>query len=131
MILSSVLLGAVFVSLGYLVSALAGERGTAGGIAIGIWLLFVLIYDMAMLGLLVVDQGRIITAGLLNVLLLLNPTDVYRLLNIGSGGAGAVSGMGGIAQNFALSPAALAAALVAWTLLPLTAAALVFSRREL
>jgi len=131
MILSSILLGAVFVSLGYLVSALAGERGTAGGIAIGIWLLFVLIYDMAMLGLLVVDQGRIITAGLLNVLLLLNPTDVYRLLNIGSGGAGAVSGMGGIAQNFALSPAALAAALVAWTLLPLTAAALVFSRREL
>jgi len=131
MILSSILLGAVFVSLGYLVSALAGERGTAGGIAIGIWLLFVLIYDMAMLGLLVVDQGRVITAGLLNVLLLLNPTDVYRLLNIGSGGAGAVSGMGGIAQNFALSPAALAAALVAWTLLPLTAAALVFSRREL
>src|SRR5690606_347981 len=85
MILSSILLGAVFVAIGYLVSSSVGERGTAGGIAIGIWLLFVLIYDTALLGLLVADQGRTVTAGLLNVLLLLNPTDAYRLLNLGSG----------------------------------------------
>ena len=38
MIGSSILLGAAFIAVGYLVSALVRERGTAGGIAIGIWL---------------------------------------------------------------------------------------------
>ncbi len=103
----------------------------AGGIAIGVWLLCVLIYDMALLGLLVVDQGKTVSGGLLNALLLANPTDVYRLLNLGSGTTGALSGMAGVAENAALGPAALVAALVAWTLVPLTAAAMVFSRREL
>src|SRR5690606_17347722 len=56
LIWSSVLLGAVFIALGYLASTLVRERGTAAGIAIGVWLLFVLIYDMALLGLLVADQ---------------------------------------------------------------------------
>ncbi len=131
MILSSIMLGAVFIAIGYLVSALVGERGTAGGIAVGVWLLFVLIYDMALLGILVVDQGRTITADLLNILLLLNPTDAYRLLNLGSGSAGALSGMGGIAENVALSPGMLTGALALWALVPLTAAVLVFSRKEL
>jgi Cu-processing system permease protein len=58
MIGSSVLLGAVFVAIGYLVSALARDRGTAAGVCIGPWLLLVLIYDMALLGLLALDQGR-------------------------------------------------------------------------
>lgn len=131
MILASIMLGAVFIAIGYLVSALVAERGTAGGIAIGVWLVFVLIFDMALLGILVVDQGRMVTSETLNILLLLNPTDAYRLLNLGSGGAIALSGMGGIAENAALSPAVLAGALVLWALVPLTAAALVFSRREL
>jgi Cu-processing system permease protein len=131
MVLSSVLLGAVFIAIGYLVSSLVGERGTAGGIAIGIWLLFVLIYDMALLGMLVVDQGRTIDSGILNALLLFNPTDAYRLLNLGSESVGALSGMGGVAENVALSPAILIAALAAWVLAPLGAAAMVFSRKEL
>ncbi|MBS3651613.1 ABC transporter permease [Pseudaminobacter sp. 19-2017] len=131
MILSSVLLGAVFVAIGYLVSALAGERGTAGGIAIGVWLVFVLIFDMALLGLLVVDQGRTIGGGLLSALLLANPTDAYRLLNLGSESLGALSGMGGVAENAALGPATLISALFVWALVPLAAAALLFSRREL
>jgi Cu-processing system permease protein len=110
---------------------MAGERGTAGGIAIGVWLVCVLIYDMALLGLLVVDQGQVIGSGVLNALLLANPTDAYRLLNLGSGNAGALSGMGGVAENVALAPGVLVAALLAWVLAPLAAAALIFSRREL
>lgn len=131
MILSSILLGAVFIAIGYLISALVGERGTAGGIAIGVWLICVLIYDMALLGLLVVDQGRMIDGGVLNALLLANPTDAYRLFNLGSESVGALSGMGGVAENAALSSGVLVAALVVWALAPLAAAALVFSRREL
>jgi Cu-processing system permease protein len=129
---SSVLLGAVFVAIGYLVSALAADRGTAAGIAIGVWLLFVLIYDMALLGLLVVDQGRLVTGGVLDALLLLNPTDAYRLFNLtGFAGVSALAGMSGLAGTTALAPWQLALALVGWVLLPLGLAALAFKRREL
>jgi Cu-processing system permease protein len=132
MVGSSILLGAAFIAVGYLVSALVRERGTAGGIAIGIWLVFVLIYDMALLGMLVVDQGRTLSGGILNALLLLNPADAYRLFNLtGSAGVSAFSGMAGIAQTATLSPTVLLAALAAWTLVPLALAAVAFSRREL
>lgn len=132
MIGSSVLLGSVFIAVGYLVSALVRERGTAGGIAIGIWLVFVLIYDMALLGLLVVDQGQIVSGAFLNALLLLNPTDAYRLFNLtGFAKISSFSGMAGVAQNATLSPSVLLAALAAWALIPLALAALAFSRREL
>ena len=120
------------IAVGYLVSALVRERGTAGGIAVGIWLVFVLIYDMALLGLLVVDQGQVLSGGLLNALLLLNPADAYRLFNLtGSAGVSAFSGMAGVAQSATLSPSTLLAALAAWALVPLALAAFAFSRREL
>jgi Cu-processing system permease protein len=132
MVGSSILLGAIFIAIGYLVSALAQQRGTAAGIAIGIWLLLVLIYDMALLGLLVVDQGRVVTPGILNALLLLNPTDVYRMFNLaGSANVSAFSGMAGLADTVTLGPRVLFAALSVWILLPLTLAVLAFSRREL
>jgi Cu-processing system permease protein len=132
MVGSSVLLGAAFIAIGYLVSALVRQRGTAAGIAIGIWLVFVLIYDMALLGILVVDQGQTLSGGLLNALLLLNPADAYRLFNLtGSAGVSAFSGMAGVAQTATLSSSILLAALTAWALIPLGLAALTFSRREL
>lgn len=129
-IVSSILLGAVFLAIGYLASTLVGERSTAGGIAIGIWLFFVLIYDMALLGGLVAAKGHAVPALLLDLLLLANPTDVYRLLNLGAGNAGALSGMGGIAAHSGLTPPVLVAALVLWTVFPLGCATIVFSRRE-
>lgn len=132
MIGSSILLGAVFIAVGYLVSALVGSRGAAAGAAIGIWLLFVLIYDMALLGFLVVDQGRVLSGGLLNTLLLLNPADIYRLFNLtGFANVSAFSGMAGVAQSAQLGPSLLLAALIAWVLVPLGLAAVAFSRREL
>ena len=132
MVGSSVLLGGVFIAIGYLTSALVRDRGTAAGIAIGIWLLLVLIYDMALLGLLVIDQGQVVSAGVLNALLLLNPADVYRLFNLtGFANVSTFSGMAGLAGSAVLSPSMLLAALAAWTVLPLALAAAAFSRREL
>lgn len=128
---SSILLGAVFIALGYLVSALVRQRGTAAGIAVGLWLMFVLLYDMALLGALVVDQGQTISGGLLSTLLLLNPTDAYRVFNLsGSSSLSAISGMAGAARNSLGSPVLLAA-LALWVLIPLSLSALAFSRREL
>ena len=132
MIGSSVLLGAVFVAIGYLVSALVRDRGTAAGVCIGLWLLLVLIYDMALLGVLAVDQGRSISAAAVDAMLLLNPTDVYRLFNLtGFANVSSFAGMAGLAQSTALSAQALLSALVFWTLIPLGLATAAFSRREL
>jgi len=132
MIGSSVLLGAVFIAIGYLVSALARDRGTAAGVCIGLWLLLVLIYDMALLGLLALDQGRNISAGVVNAILLFNPTDVYRIFNLTSfANVRMFAGTAGLAQNTSLSAPALLAALILWTLVPLGLASLAFSRREL
>jgi Cu-processing system permease protein len=131
MIGSSIMLGAVFIAVGYLASALVRERATAAGIAIGVWLFLVVIFDMALLGLLVVDQGKLISASVLNVLLLFNPTDVYRLLNLSAAGnVSNFAGMSGVANTVSLSPIVLMATLVVWTCVPLALAALVFQRRE-
>jgi Cu-processing system permease protein len=131
MIGSSILLGAVFIALGYLVSALVRQRGTAAGIAVGLWLVFVLLYDMALLGALVIDQGQTISGGVLSALLLLNPTDAYRVFNLsGSSSLSAISGMAGTARN-SLGNEALLATLALWVLVPLSLSALAFSRREL
>src|SRR5690606_24443753 len=75
MVLTSIMLGASFVAMGCLASTVVRERATAAGLAVGAWLFFVLVYDTAVLGLLVADQGRTIGEQGLNVLLLLNPTD--------------------------------------------------------
>lgn len=132
MVGSSVLLGAAFVALGLLASALVRDRGTAAGIAVGLWLLLVLVWDMALLGLLVADKGQRITAGMVDAALLLNPADAYRLLNLaGLPGLGALSGMGGLAEGTGLTPPVLLAALLAWVLVPLAAAAAALARREL
>jgi Cu-processing system permease protein len=126
---SSVLLGAAFVAIGLLVSTLVRERSTAGGIAIGLWLGFVLIWDMALLGVLVADQGRTVTGAVLDGLLLLNPTDAYRLLNLTGDNVGAFAGTAGLARQTALTPPALMAALLGWVVLPLAAAVVRFARR--
>ena len=128
---SSVLLGAAFVALGLLVSVLVRERQTAAGIALGLWLGAAVIYDLALLGALVADAGRHVTPALLEALLLLNPADAFRLLNLtGFSGVQALSGMAGLAGEVGPPVSWMVAALLAWTVLPLLATVLVFARRE-
>lgn len=129
---SSVLLGAVFIALGYLISALVRDRAAAGGIAIGVWLVFVLVFDMALLGALVADQGHTMTAGLLNWIMLANPADAFRLFNLaGSGQVSQFAGMAGLSSQIHLGRGFLLAVLAGWIVAPLTLAALLFSRREI
>lgn len=131
MIGSSILLGSVFTAIGYLVSATVSQRSTAGGIALGVWLFFVIIYDMGLLGAIVSTKGVGFSPGLLSMLLMANPTDAYRLLNLGSETAGSVSALSGLAAGSKLSPTVLMASLALWVAVPLSLAMLRFSRREL
>lgn len=132
MVGSSILLGMAFVALGYLASAVVRDTRAAAAIAVGIWLFFVLIYDMALLGVLVADQGHTVTPALLNLLLLANPADIFRLINLASGGEVSLyAGMAGVAQHSPTTPSVLFAALVGWIAVPLPVASLIFMRREI
>jgi Cu-processing system permease protein len=78
---SSVLLGLAFLSLAVLLSVLARDRTRASGLAIALWFGFVLVYDLLLLGLLVASGGRV-GGDAFAYLLLLNPADVFRILNV-------------------------------------------------
>ncbi|HEX6959407.1 MAG TPA: ABC transporter permease subunit [Ferrovibrio sp.] len=128
---SATLLGAAFLALGMLVSVLVRERATAAGLAVGIWFALVLVYDAALLGVLVAGQNRLLSADLLDALLLINPADAFRLLNLTSAeSARALSGMVGLGQTGRLPLWALLASLLGWTLLPLCLAVAALGRRE-
>ena len=129
---SSVLLGAVFLALGLLISAWVRERGTAAGLAIAAWLLFVLIYDLGLIGLLASHAGEWLDARLITGLLLANPTDVYRMFNLtGTAETAALSAMSSLAGGKAQSPILLIGLMVLWTAGPLFLACILFRRRQL
>jgi len=79
--LSSVLLGMAFLSLAVMVSVFASDRTRASGMAIALWFFFVLVFDLLLLGALVVSSGRY-GGEIFPYLLLANPADVFRILNI-------------------------------------------------
>jgi Cu-processing system permease protein len=128
---STILLGAAFLALGALSSVVVRERATAAGLAVTLWLLFVLIYDSALLGLLVADQGRIVTPAVVDALLLLNPADAYRLLNLaGDEAVATLAGMAGPGEAARLPQGLLLASLAGWIAAPLGLAVVVFGRRQ-
>ena len=132
MVGGSILLGAAFIALGTLFSAVVAERGTAAGISVAAWLVFVVLFDMALLAILVADEGQVVSGDLFRVLLLLNPTDVYRMLTLsGSETVGALSGMAGVSAEAAFGHALLLPVMVLWIAAPLALAGLLFGRKEL
>lgn len=130
LILTSALLGWVFVGVGYLLSVLVAERSTAAGLAVAVWLLLVVVYDMALLGGLAATGGKGVIGELVPFLLVANPADAYRLFNLsGMAEVAAVSGLGAAGSEVpAWQPLA---ALLAWVIAPLALAWLVFRNKEL
>ena len=132
MIGSSVLLGAVFAAIGTLVSAFARERAIAAGLALGLWLFFVIVFDMVLLGILAGDSDQRIGPGVVPYLLMLNPADIYRYFNLtGFENVRTFAGMAGLGGSIEIAPGLLIGALFAWIAVPLTLAATVFRRRVL
>ncbi|PWC78584.1 ABC transporter permease subunit [Azospirillum sp. TSH64] len=130
MIGSSVMLGAAFTALGYLASTIVRDRGTAAGIAVAVWLGFVLLYDMALLGILASGSGLGVET--LNWLLLANPADAYRLFNLtGFKGVSAFAGTAGLTAHVQLSVPLLLAVMAGWIAAPLALAATLFSRKQI
>ena len=127
-----VVLGAAGLAMGYVISAKVKERGTAAGVAIGVWLFFVVIFDMTLLGVLVADSEQTITAPVVEGILLLNPADIYRLLNLtGYENTAMYAGMAGLSEQISLTVPVLLAAQVLWVFVPLVLAAWIFGRRQI
>jgi len=132
MMASSLVLGAVFIALGYFVSAIVRERATAVGAAIGLWLVFVVLYDLLLFGLLTMDEEQKIGQQLFSMLMLVSPTDTYRVLNLSLfEGVSEAAGIAGVASEAGLGGSLLVGAMLVWIILPLGATVLLFQRREL
>ncbi len=117
-IVTSILLGWVFIALAYLVSVISSEKSKASGVALIIWFAFVFVFDLLLLGLLVATGGAVGDA-LFGWLLLLNPTDIFRLINLGSFEATQVqSGLASIADKKMIQPLVLWSALLVWIVVP-------------
>lgn len=105
---SSVLLGATFLGAGYTLSALTRRTSGAAGLAIGLWLAVVVLYDLALLALIVSDAGGPLTTRVLPVALLSNPADAFRIFNLSAAAAvSAAGGIGGAADAIPLWQSAL------------------------
>ena len=101
-----------FLAMAYALSSRVSEKSTAAGLALGVWFFFVLLFDLALLALLVIGKGQL-SANLLPWLLLLNPTDLYRLINLPDFGA-ELGGVLTLGRDLAVPVAALWLALCAW-----------------
>ncbi|PPI84448.1 hypothetical protein KEHDKFFH_09230 [Marinobacter maroccanus] len=128
---STVLLGWGFIALAYLISVRVSEKPIAAGLALAIWFFFVLIFDLLLLGTLVASEGQF-SAELLPWLLMLNPTDIYRLLNIVAFGDSAqLSGVLSLGADLPIGFAGLWLGLVLWFAIPLAGALLLFRNRRI
>lgn len=132
MMASSLLLGAVFVALGYLVSVVVRERTTAAGAAVVLWLIFVVLYDLALLGVLLADHEQKMGQGLFSALMLASPADTYRILNLTAfDSVGQAAGIAGVAARSGFGVPLLLGLMTMWVAVPLATTMALFHRREL
>jgi Cu-processing system permease protein len=82
-IVNSVILGIIFLSVSFLISILLYERSKVIAFTVFIWLFFTILYDLGLVGLLIITKGGIGTK-LFSTLLMFNPVDIYRILNFSS-----------------------------------------------
>lgn len=129
-IASAILLGLSFTAISYLISLSVSEKSKAAGFALITWFIFALAFDLALLALLVGVEDGVSQQGLTQ-LMMLNPTDIFRLVNLAGLDSSDVNGALSVAINASLSQTQLLLTLIAWVALPLTLANFIFSRKKL
>ena len=125
--LTSLMLGAVFVSIGYVLSVLGRRPGAAAGLAVGTWLVVIVLYDLGLLAAVVADGGGTFTTTVFPWLLIGNPADAFRLYNLAASQAtAAAAGIGGAANT--IPPLQALASLGAWWIAAFLLSVLAFRR---
>ncbi|MFZ1743709.1 MAG: ABC transporter permease subunit [Pontixanthobacter sp.] len=124
---TSLLLGAVFLGIGYATSAVMRRPGAAAGAAIAIWLIIIVLFDLALLAAVVADNGGVFTRSIFPWLLVANPADAFRLYNLSASEAtAAAGGIAGAANG--IPPMLALASLATWSVLAFVLAAAAFRR---
>lgn len=129
-IVSAILLGLVFLSFAYIISIVASEKSKAAGASLIVWFLFVIVFDLGLMGALIMTQGDI-DSEFFPYLLLLNPTDIFRLIHINYFSSENVTGLMQIAKHVNLSTTTLLFTLFLWFALPTCAAMILINRKDI
>ncbi|WP_317205272.1 ABC transporter permease [Janthinobacterium sp.] len=115
---SAILMGMAFLSLSLCLSVIARDRMRASGMAIALWFFFVLIFDLLLMGLLVLSKGSL-SSGVFAGLLMLNPADVFRLLNMfNSQQVQTMYGLATVMPEGLTDPLVLLGIMCAWVVAP-------------
>ncbi|WP_420916450.1 ABC transporter permease [Pseudophaeobacter leonis] len=129
LVATSILLGAVFLVLGYAISALASSTTSAAGLSAGLWLVFVVLFDLALLGAVVMDSGGAFTQSVFPWVMVANPADAFRIWNIAASESVALASvMAGAAS--ALPGWAAPLSLLAWPVVGFVLARAAFGKVE-
>lgn len=120
--LTGLLLGAVFVAIGMMISVASPRAGQAAAVAIGVWLVATVLYDLALLAGILADKDGVFTKTLFPYFVVANPGDAFRIFNLaGLENAAPVSGLDGIANTLPFSATYALAGLFAWLVAALAA----------
>lgn len=129
-ILYAIMLSWSFIGFAFMISALVDEKSKAAGLALIVWFLWVLVFDLALLTALVAGDG-LFSPELLPYLLWLNPTDLFRLINLNGLTPNDYAGVLSIAANAEFSLASLLGIMTLWIITPLAIANWLFQRKPL
>ncbi|MEZ5824665.1 MAG: ABC transporter permease [Geminicoccaceae bacterium] len=124
---SANLLGAAYLAGGYVISGIARDRSDALALAFGFWIVTVVLYDVLLLILLSAD----LMIDAFPWLLVLNPGDAFRLINLaGFEAVEMASGLAAALPELPFPTAGLWAVLAGWLVLGLLLAHHLLQRRE-
>ncbi|MDX2320830.1 MAG: ABC transporter permease subunit [Moritella sp.] len=129
-ILTATLLGWSFISIAYVISIAVNEKSKAAGLALLTWFFFVLVFDLALLALLVGVDSGFTQQGLVNTMMF-NPADIFRLTNLAALDVTDVNGVLAVAINSSQSVSSLIVLMLAWIVTPLLLASVLFNRKSL
>jgi Cu-processing system permease protein len=79
--LLSIWMGMIFIGLAILLSTSLWERTRLLGLVLGVWLLFTVLFDVGLMGLMVMSSEQL-SADTISFLFYCNPTSLFRFLNI-------------------------------------------------
>ncbi|GAB4409933.1 MAG: ABC transporter permease subunit [Thermodesulfovibrionales bacterium] len=129
--LNSVVLGLIFLSVSFLISILFYDRTRVIAFTVSLWLFFAVLYDLGLIGLLIITKGAVGNE-VFSALLVLNPVDVYRILNFLSIGELKVFlGLASVELPSYMKTSVLWIISLMWVALPLIVSYHLFKRRYL
>lgn len=118
-IASASMLGASFIALACVISVMVDDKSRAAGLALVLWFVSVVLFDLLLLAILVFSGGNHLEQAIYPYLLLFNPIDVFRLINLIALGHDAGNDLLlGMTTSYVYSRGLLYSVMLAWVIVP-------------